>query len=229
MVDPDRTTDQFIREVDEEIRRDQLKAIWQRYGIAIIAACVLIVLVTGGWRGWVWWTAREAAQDGDAYLTAVTVEADGRTDEAAAAFERLRADGSRSYPALARFQLASVKAKGLDKAGALADFDAIAADGSVEAGLRDVARLRGGLLALDANDPAGAANRVSALAAAGNPFRNAAREILGLSAYAGGDLAKSRQYFVDIQSDAESPQGLRSRAGVMLSLIDGQSAPAQAS
>jgi len=222
MSQDDRTSDQFIREVDEEMRRDQLKALWDRFGALIIATCVLIVLVTAGWRGYVWWQERRAAEEGDRYLAAVEAEQAGRRDEAVAAFEALAAEGQPGYAALARLHLAAARAAAGDAAGAIAGFDAIAADPKVEAGLRDAARVRAALLALNTGDRAGAVARVEGLAVAGNPWRHAAREILGLTAYADGALAKSRQFFVDIQADAESPQNLRARAGRMVSLIDGE-------
>ena len=62
MATEDRQSEQFIREVDEELRRAQLKAIWDRFAPLIVGVCVLVVLVTAGYRGWIWWQAREAAQ-----------------------------------------------------------------------------------------------------------------------------------------------------------------------
>src|SRR5436305_1144715 len=40
----------IFHEVDEEVRREQLKKLWERYGNLLIAACVLVVLATAGWR-----------------------------------------------------------------------------------------------------------------------------------------------------------------------------------
>ena len=46
---------EFIRDVDEELRRDQMKSLWDRYGLYVIGAAVLIVALTAGYRGWDAW------------------------------------------------------------------------------------------------------------------------------------------------------------------------------
>ena len=42
---------QFIREIDEELRRERLMKLWERYGAYAVGAAVLIVAATAGWRG----------------------------------------------------------------------------------------------------------------------------------------------------------------------------------
>ena len=44
----------IFHEVDEEVRREQLKKLWERYSIHFIALAVLIVAAVGGWRGYEW-------------------------------------------------------------------------------------------------------------------------------------------------------------------------------
>src|SRR5215475_1383696 len=83
----------IFQEVDEEVRREQLKKLWERYGHYIVAACVLVVLAVGGWRGYEWWQAKEAAQSGAAFEQAVTLAEAGKHEEAVAAFAKLASDG----------------------------------------------------------------------------------------------------------------------------------------
>ncbi len=89
-----------------------------------------------------------------------------------------------------------------------------------------MARIRAALLALDMGDKAGAISRAAPLDEAGNPWRHEAREVLGVAAYASGDLQKARDYFTEIQQDAQTPADIWQRAIAMISLIDGQIAPA---
>src|SRR4051812_48384589 len=42
----------FLREVDEELRRDQMNRFVKRYGWAIVGAFVLVMGAVGGW---IWW------------------------------------------------------------------------------------------------------------------------------------------------------------------------------
>ncbi len=224
MAQDDNTSDQFIREVDEELRRDQIADIWKRYGRYIIAACVLVVAITAGFRGYDWWQAKTAAERGDAYLDALEAREQGNRQAAEELLSGLAETGG-GYGVLARFQKAAADLDAGDPLAAIAGYDALAADTAVEANLRDLARLRGALVALDRGDGAGAATRVEELAVVGNPWRHAAREILGTIAYTDKRLDEARDLFAQIQSDAEAPSGLRDRANVMISLIDGMLAP----
>jgi hypothetical protein len=93
--------------------------------------------------------------------------------------------------------------------------------------LQDVARIRAALLALDTGDLAGAKERAASLNTPGNSWRHVAREVIGTAAYQAGDLKAARDAFTEIQQDAETPQDLWIRSGLMVSLIDGQlAAPA---
>jgi hypothetical protein len=156
MANEDRQSQQFIREVDEELRRAQLKAIWDRFAWLIIGACVLVVLLTAGYRGYLWWQERQAAQAGDRFMAAVEAIESGNRAEGEAELARIAADGAGGYPMLAQFRLAGEKAAAGAKAEALAAYDGIAADRAATQPMRDVARIRAALLALDLGDLAGA-------------------------------------------------------------------------
>lgn len=221
MAQDDRQSEQFIREVDEEYRRAQMKQIWDRFAPLIIAASILIVLATAGYRGYLWWQAREAAREGDIYLAA-TDQLDSDADAAKAALAKIANDASRGYALLARLRLAEASADSGDNEAAISAFDAIAADGGLDQPVRSLARLRAALLSLDSGDLEGARSRAQPLAEPGNPWRHLAREIIGIADYRSGDLAAARDAFLAIQDDAEAPADLRARSNVMVGLIDGQ-------
>jgi hypothetical protein len=222
MANDERRTETFIREVDEELRRDQLKALWKRFAPLIIAVCVLVVAVTAGYRGMIWWQERAAARAGDRFLTALNAIASGNRAEGEAELQAIAAEGGAGYAALARLRLAGEQAAQGAKEEALQGFDAVMDDQSLSEPLRATARMRAALLALDMGDVEGATSRAGPLNVPGNPWRHIAREVLGTARYQTGDLAGAREMFVQIQEDAETPFDLRVRAGSMIALIDGQ-------
>jgi hypothetical protein len=226
MANDERRSETFIREVDEELRRDQLKALWDRFGWLFIVICVLIVAITAGYRGWIWWQEWRAAEAGDRFLAALEAIESGNREEGEADLNAIAGEGSAGYAALARLRLAGESAAAGEKEAALAGYDAIVADNSLARSLRDVARIRGALLALDMGDAAGAATRAEVLNEPGNAWRHAAREVLGTAAYETGDLQEARDHFTTIQQDAETPPDIWQRSGLMITLIDGQLAAA---
>lgn len=222
MANDDLQSQQFIREVDEEFRRAQLKSIWLRFAPLIVIVCILVVAITAGYRGWVWWQARQASQLGDRFVSALGKIESGDRAGGEADLQTLAKEGNAGYSALARLRLAGEKAAAGDKAAAMTAYDAIADDGSLSDSLRGPARIRAALLALDTGDLAGASERAKPLDEGGNPWRHAAREILGSAAYQRGELQPARDVFTQIQQDAETPPDLWIRSNMMVSLIDGQ-------
>lgn len=215
----------IFREVEEDIRREQAKALWNRYGVYVIAVAVLVVAVTAGWRGWQWYMARQAAEGGQQYYEAVQLARDGKHAEAEAAFAEIARSGT-GFASLAKLRSAATLADAGNVAKAVAAFDAVANDARIEGRLRDVARVRAAYLLLGEGDLAGVNERVGRLAAEGNPWRHSAREILGLAAYQAGDLSAANARFEELMADTATPQDMRQRAQLMVALIASEGPPA---
>jgi hypothetical protein len=209
----------IFREVDEDLRREQLKRLWNRYGGYVIGLAVLIVVLVGGYKAWQWYETSKAQATGDRFVAALALSEDGKHEDAIAALGAIAADGSGDYPILATFRSAGEKAAAGDDAGAVADYEAIAGRGGVPSLVADLARLRAALILADSLSPQELSSRIGDLARTGNPWRHTAREILGLAAFRANDLAAARQYFDEIVNDQESSQRVRTRAQLMLALI----------
>ena len=219
--------DTFIREVDEEMRQDQIRGLWSRFGNIVIGVAILIVVGVAAWRGWEYWSNLQAGKSGDTYLAAVELSEQGRGDAAIEALTPLLSGGHGEYPALARLRIAGEKANKGDPEAALADYEAIAADGSVSDPLRQVARLRAGLIAVDREGYDQVRPKLEPLAAAGAPYRSIAREALGLSAWKAGEMQEAARWFRQIADDAGETGSVRDRANLMLDLLAGKGATGQ--
>lgn len=211
--------DSFIREVNDELRSEQMQRTWRKLGPAIITAAVLVVLGTAGYRVYDYWTDDRSSQSGDAFLAAQKLAADGKNDQALKAFDALEKSGFGSYPVLAQFRAASLLAQKGDQAGAISAFQALAKDNSVPQALRDVAHIRAGWLLIDNGTYDQVAAEVSVLAVPGQALRSSAREALGLAAYKAGQLDRAREWFQQITEDVQSPRNVSSRAQIMLDNI----------
>lgn len=216
--------DSFYREVNEEIRQERAKKIWDSFGPFLILGAILVVLGTGAFVAWDYYASARAARSGDAFAQALSLAQAGKGDEALAALKSLEADGSGAYPVLARMRAATVLAEKGDFAGAVAGFDAVAADAGVPDTLRDAARLRAALLLVDHGTYADVANRVEALSDDGNAMRHSAREALGLAAWKDGKAADALKLFDGLRGDEAAPAGVKQRAGLMAELIRGAGA-----
>ena len=211
---------EFIREVNEDYRRDQVAEIWRRYSGVILAVAVLVVAGIGGWRYWQHDRSVRAEAASERFEVANRLAREGKTSEAGKAFESIEGDAPAGYALLARFRSATETAKRDPKAGA-AEYDALANDTQVGTGLRDLARLRSALLRVDGAEADAALATLQGLAAPNGPFRHTAREMLGLVALKRGDYEGAGRWFDQINTDPQTPQNLRQRIEVYAALVAG--------
>ena len=209
---------ELFDEVNEEVRRDQLKKLWDQYSIYIIALALLIIAGVGGWRGYQYLEAKRAAEAGAAFDKASELSEANKHAEAEAAFADLAAKAPWGYRMLARLRTAAEIAN-RDKPAAAKMFDDIAADGGVGAPERDLARIRAAQLLLETTTYPNMLQRLEPATVAGATFRHTARELLALSAWRGNDTAAARQWLDMIASDGETPPSLRSRAEALQALL----------
>jgi hypothetical protein len=212
--------DEFIREVDEEYRRDQIAQFWVRYNGAIIGVAVLVVLAVAGWRYWQHAEQTRAEAAAVRYQDALQLSADSKTDDAKRTLEALAKDATGGYALLTRFRLAAELGRDSAEEGAKA-FDALVADTGIDATWRDLARLRAALLRTDTADPAAVRRSLEPLTGASNAWRHSARELLGLSALKAGDMDEAGRWFDQIAADRETPAALRQRLETYTALVAG--------
>jgi len=217
-----RLVSDIFHEVDEEVRREQLKKLWDRYGNYVAAAAVLLVLAVAAWRAYMWWEAKKAAETGAAFEAAITLAESGKRSEAEAAFADIAGHGTSGYRHLARMREAAELAQ-TDPKAAIAAYDQIAADGSVGHVLQDLALLRAGALLIDAGSYQEAQRRLEPLAANDRTFRHTAREFLVLASWRAGDATGAKRWFDLIMTDAQTPAPTRSRVEMLMAVGTGAS------
>lgn len=218
----------IFQEVEEDIRRERLKSLWDKFGLVIVLIAVLIVAVTAGYKGYQYFKTRSERAAGDTFLTALDDATDGNSEKAAEALTAFAQDAPGGYPILARFRAASEQALAGNMDASVGEFDTLAADTKLSNRQRDLARVRAGYVLLNGGERSEIEKRVTPVASVGGPWQDAAREILGLAAYQDGDLAAADKWFGEISEDAGANRDLRSRVQLMSELISAEQAPSPA-
>jgi hypothetical protein len=208
----------IFQEVDEEVRRERLNKLWQRYGGFIVALCVLVVAGVGAWRAYDYWQTKRAGESGAAFEAAVTLAEGGKSQEAEAAFAKLATDGTAGYRVLASLREAAELAR-TDSKAAVKAYDDIAANKSAGQVIQDLAAVRAGFLLVDTAPYSELQSRLEPLTGADRPYRHSARELLALSAWKSGDATAARKWADMIMTDPQTPAGARSRAEILSELI----------
>ena len=212
----------IFREVDEEIRKDRAKALWQRYGIYVYIVIGALILGTGGNQYWRYYQQSQRLEESAAYQAAAAAAQDERTTEAINAFSALAADAGTGYAVIARLREAAARAEAGDLEGALAAWDALAADDGIEDAYRDLARLLAAMHLIDDGPTDAVRQRLAPLFAEGSPWRHSARELQAVLALREGRREEARELLQGLIDDAGTPSGGRARAEALLSALEGQ-------
>ena len=208
----------IFHEVEEDLRRDRARKLWEKYGNYLLAGAVGVVVIVAAWRGFEWYQKQQADAAGARYQDAVSLARAGKNAEAEQAFGALAKDAPGGYRILTRFRLAAEMGARDPVEGAKA-YDTLATDGSAGALLQALAKIRAGYLLVDTSPYSEMVQKMEPLTAAGEPFRHSAREILGLSAYRAKDLPTATKWFEAVVGDQDVPPPARQRADLMLQLI----------
>jgi hypothetical protein len=209
----------IFQEVDEDVRREQMIKWWKRYGNYVVAAAVVVALVIGGLFYWQRQREERRQISGAQFHAAQSLLRQGKPAEAAKAFEDVALDGDSGYRALAGLQRAAALTAAKDADGAVAAYDAVAKDTSIDQTWRDLAALLAVLQVVDKEAYPAIERRLSALTAEANPWRHLARELLGAAKLKAGDLEGARQTLQQIADDATAPAGVRGRAAEALAAL----------
>lgn len=209
---------EIFDEVQEEVRREQLKKLWERYSTLIVAVAFLIVAGVGGWRGYIYWEGKKAEAAGTQFEAAAALAEQKKSAEAEAAFLKIASEGPQGYRTLAKFRAAAELA-GRDVPGAVKLYDEVAADRNAGAAEQDLAALRAAALLVDTASYTDIKARIEPLTGPNRTYRHSARELLAVSAWRNKDMTAARQWIETISTDVLSPQTLRSRMEALQALL----------
>ena len=219
MADPQ--DDILMREIEEELRQEQAKKLWSRYGNYIIGLAVVTVAVVAGYQGWQSYDRSTKQTATERLIGAAQVADSGDVTTAIESFARVAADSPSGIALLAEFRRASLLAAEGDHAAAQLAYAAIAANSSVSVSFQDLAKVLGAGQLLDArpNDAQTVIDQLQPIIDGNNVWRHSAREVAAIAALEMGQKDQAIDYLQTIVLDPEAPEGLRGRAQELIQVI----------
>ncbi len=122
--------DNIFREVDEDLRREQMTALMDKYGVYVLIGAAIIIVIVGGFNVYSWWTIKRAGENGAAYYQAAQLIDEKKNPEALEAFSKFAGQASGGYHTLAELEVAALHAQQGRKAEAVAVYDRVAQSGA---------------------------------------------------------------------------------------------------
>jgi hypothetical protein len=213
----------IFQEVDEDLRRDRLLQLVQRYGKYAVALAGAVILATGGVT---WWRAHDLQvreKEGDRYVVAMQIANNGKLAESADALAAMAREAHPGRALIARFQAAGLRARSGDETGAGTDYDALAKDSSIDPVYRDLAIALWALHMLNVNpitvDPQAVVARLAPITDVNNPWHPTAIELTAVAHLKAGDRAAAQTDYRRLSDDLTAPAALRARAAEMVAAL----------
>ena len=212
MALPPDTAESFVREVDENLRRDQMAERAKRYGGVVAVAVVLFLIAVAGYLYWQHRQRLEAEAGTEQLAGALQDIGSNKMATAPAQLDALRQADVEGVKATAGLTRASLALQQGNRKLASTIYAEIAADTSLSQAFRDVALVRGTALDYDSLKPDEVIARLQPIAEPGQPFFGSAGEMVGMALIAKGQKSAAAQLFAKIAADKGVPESLRSRA-----------------
>jgi hypothetical protein len=213
--------DGFLTEVEDDLREEELRKLWAKYGSYVIAAAVAIVLGVFGWQLWRQNIADQRLEAARQYEAATKLLQDGKMDEALTAYAAVADKKGQGYAALAQLQKAAIALDKNDREGALAAYKALATDASADPLFRDLAVVLRVLHGIDNENPLELEAALKPLLDPANTFAASATELMALLAHKQGDIARAVKLAEGLAADPTVPQGIRQRAEELRTVFQG--------
>jgi hypothetical protein len=214
LAQPPDITETFVREVDENLRRDQMRDFAQKYGGWLIAAAVLFLAAAGGFIYWQNWRAQQTEKQVEELSQTFTDIGAGKTG--AASQQKLDAlakdSGSSAVRATAMFARAALAMQQNDIKLATAKYREIAGDDSLPKPFRDAALIRQTSLEFDSLKPEEVITRLQPLAKKGEPWFGSAGELTAIALMKQGKSKEAGALFASIAADKQVPDEIRARS-----------------
>lgn len=222
---PDASTEVFMREVDDEVRRDRVTQFWRRWGKLLIGAVVLGLALFAGFLYWQHRQREAAGLEGERLQAAFDQLTQGQLKQAEPTIAALAKSDNGAYRALAKFTQADLLLRRRDERGAAARFAEVAGDASVAQPFRDLALIRQTAAEFETLRPQVVVERMRPLAVPGGAYLGSAGEMMAAAQLRLGQRGPAAQTFGRIGADATVPESIRQRAVQMAGVL-GADAPA---
>lgn len=209
-------SDEFIREVDEDIRQRQINDLWKKYGKFVIGIAVGIVAIVAGRAIYSSVVESKYSEQATLYSQAISKN----EAEISLALDPLLNSDVEAYAILATFKKVEIALGNDDKASAISILDQFIASASVNQVYKDMAKIQAALLELDTASEDQIRSRLSLILNSDSKYQYFAAEIMALSELRSGDIGAAKSRLEALINDENASGSIKTRAEQYLSVIE---------
>lgn len=208
--------DAFIMEVDEEVKNENLKAFWKKYGLFIVLFVALVLSATVSFETIKNWRENQFKAKTDAYIAANYQK---NTQEMIAALEKIAAGNNGIYSELARIQIADLLLQENKTEEALTMLQTLATDDELNPRIRNLAAVKLAAQKVDTAPRAEIEALLAPVIAADDSWTPIAQEYVALAAVKEGDIETARNIYKIILQNGQISEEFKNRIQDMLTTL----------
>lgn len=212
--------DAFIQEVDEDLKNENLKKLWDKYGLYIIVTVVLILTATVSFETFKVLHEKRNQTWSDKYSYAINLQLQGKDAESLKVLNEIIEHKHDIYSDLAKVQVSNIYFEQGDTAKAIEELENIINDKETNKKLRDITTIKLASYKLDTAPREEITALLSPLATTDNSWTNIAKEMLAMLEIREGNIEGAKEIYNDILSSPSLPDVLRYRVQDMLTVLN---------
>lgn len=210
-------TDTFIQEVDEDVKNDNLKELWNRYGLFVIAIVVLAVSAAVSFDKLQAWQTLRNQNRTENYMAATQLQ--DSADDTIAALQKISQDNQGIFSDFAKLQIANVLLDENKQEEALAALEKLAGEKQVNSEVKNIALIKLATYRVDTLSYEEFKQLLQPVLATENSWTPMAQDLLAMSAIKNGDLENARAIYENVLKAKDLPDNFRARIQEMLASI----------
>lgn len=210
--------DVLLREVADDVKNDQLRQIWDKYGIFIIIGVALVLTLTISYESIKNWQIKKQQEVSNAYSVALSLQNQGRLDESLEVYNQLASNSSGIYADISKLQIASIYMEQDKSADATNVLELLAKEGNV-AQMRDVAALKLAAYKLDHKAPAEEIIELLRPLIERASSSNMAQELMAMLYVRENDITNAMVEYEKIAYSDSAADSMKARAQDMMNIL----------
>lgn len=210
-------TDAFIQEVDEDVKNDSLKALWDKYGLFVIAVVVIAVSAAVSFDRLQAWRMALNQRKTETYMTAA--QFGGNNDETIAELQKISQDNQGLFSDFAKLQIANVLLMQGKQEDALSALEKLAAEKQVNTEVKHIALMKLATYRVDTMNKEDFAKLLQPILSENTSWTPMAQDLLAMSAIQNGDVETAKDIYTKLLKTEDLPEGFKSKIQDMLSSI----------
>lgn len=212
----DELTDSFINEVTEDVKNDELKVFWNRYGLFVILFVVLVVSAAVGFETLKNWRNNKYGVTTEKYIAVVGTP---DLDEAKDSLEKIAQNDSGIYSELARIQIVNILFEQNKNEEAAEVLEKAVNDKALDHRIRTLAALKLAAYKLDTAPRGEIETLLQPVVAANDSWTPLAQDLRAISAIQSGDIEDARRIYTELLGSNNLSENFRARIQDTLSAI----------